>query len=349
MNANIDNKYNRIAYVDILRSGGIIAMIIGHIGFGSLIGHFIHAWHMPLFFLISGYFYKKKNTQFSDYVCRKARSLLIPYFCIGLLNSLIYAITLFINRPSNCHNIFQLVIDSLLDLVFVNYYLPLAGALWFLMALFVANVLYFILDKTISNRYLLLFTVSVLSFIGCTINIFLDFRLPWSLDAAFVGIGFIHIGRNLKIFSQKHNVFSIRLSLLLLLNLICLILIFVNGYVNMRDGVYSNIVLFWFNATLAFIVLWNDVKIVYSFFKTHSCRFFQISSKWIQSIGSDSIIYLCFNQFFIIAITNILEPKLSAVLCKLIVFIITMILLRVLNSLIRKSRFQYIFFSNNRS
>lgn len=40
----------RINYIDIFRSFGIIAMIMGHIGFGQAFDYFIHAFHMPMFF-----------------------------------------------------------------------------------------------------------------------------------------------------------------------------------------------------------------------------------------------------------------------------------------------------------
>lgn len=49
----------RLDYVDAFRGLGIIAMVMGHIGFGEIFDHFIHAFHMPMFFFISGFFYRK--------------------------------------------------------------------------------------------------------------------------------------------------------------------------------------------------------------------------------------------------------------------------------------------------
>lgn len=42
----------RIAYIDILRGIGILLMVMGHVGFGSRFSHYIHAFHMPLFFVV---------------------------------------------------------------------------------------------------------------------------------------------------------------------------------------------------------------------------------------------------------------------------------------------------------
>lgn len=48
----------RLDYVDAFRGLGIIAMVMGHIGFGEIFDHFIHAFNMPMFFFISGFFYR---------------------------------------------------------------------------------------------------------------------------------------------------------------------------------------------------------------------------------------------------------------------------------------------------
>lgn len=50
----------RLDYIDVFRSLGIIAMVMRHVGFGGKFDHFIHAFHMPMFFFISGFFYKRR-------------------------------------------------------------------------------------------------------------------------------------------------------------------------------------------------------------------------------------------------------------------------------------------------
>ncbi len=52
---------SRFGYVDIYKCIGIILMIMGHIGFGDCFDFFIHAFHMPMFFFISGFLYNNKN------------------------------------------------------------------------------------------------------------------------------------------------------------------------------------------------------------------------------------------------------------------------------------------------
>ena len=56
---------NRDVTLDYIKGIGIILMIIGHSDFAflydGLLRHFIYSFHMPLFFLCSGYLYKRRD------------------------------------------------------------------------------------------------------------------------------------------------------------------------------------------------------------------------------------------------------------------------------------------------
>ncbi len=67
----------RIDYVDLFRGVGIILMIMGHIGFGSKFDYFIHAFHMPMFFFISGFFFKKKNVSLKEPCEQQGKNLAV--------------------------------------------------------------------------------------------------------------------------------------------------------------------------------------------------------------------------------------------------------------------------------
>ena len=54
----------RIEYIDLFRGIGILLMIMGHIEFAPRFDHFIHAFHMPMFFFVSGYFFNGKKLLF---------------------------------------------------------------------------------------------------------------------------------------------------------------------------------------------------------------------------------------------------------------------------------------------
>ena len=51
----MEARINRITHIDIFKGIGILFMVMGHIGFSSIFDKWIHAFHMPMFFFISGY------------------------------------------------------------------------------------------------------------------------------------------------------------------------------------------------------------------------------------------------------------------------------------------------------
>lgn len=53
----------RETYIDIAKGIGIILVVIGHLhGINHIIHDFFYLFHMPLFFIISGYLYNHKTT-----------------------------------------------------------------------------------------------------------------------------------------------------------------------------------------------------------------------------------------------------------------------------------------------
>ena len=76
------SENNRRKDVDLLRFIGILLMIMGHVGFGGQFNKYIHAFHMPMWFILSGFFIKT-NIDYKSFFVKKARLLLIPFFIWG--------------------------------------------------------------------------------------------------------------------------------------------------------------------------------------------------------------------------------------------------------------------------
>ena len=62
---------------DMMKGIAILAMLCGHCVIPDVLHHFIYIWHMPLFFIVSGYFYHTKSwgTNWKS----TCRGLLVPY------------------------------------------------------------------------------------------------------------------------------------------------------------------------------------------------------------------------------------------------------------------------------
>ncbi|WP_326942373.1 acyltransferase family protein [Actimicrobium sp. GrIS 1.19] len=70
----------RLAWIDVLRGLGIVAVVVGHVTFNRALAAQIFMFHMPLFFLLGGWLHDPVTPQ-RDYLKAKARSLLLPYVC----------------------------------------------------------------------------------------------------------------------------------------------------------------------------------------------------------------------------------------------------------------------------
>lgn len=73
----------RIGWVDIMKGIGIITVIIGHTYTPFGLNYIIYSFHMPLFFLISGYFWKERET--GEILKRGLKNYIKPYLLTVLL------------------------------------------------------------------------------------------------------------------------------------------------------------------------------------------------------------------------------------------------------------------------
>lgn len=88
--------------------------------------------------------------------------------------------------------------------------------------------------------------------IGSFSDQILPYPLPWALSPAFVGLGLCWIGEMTRKYENRLEKFlNMNWWQILITGILVTGLIFTNGYVNMRIGVYSIIPLFWLNALLA--------------------------------------------------------------------------------------------------
>lgn len=315
----------RIEYIDIFRAVGIVLMIMGHIGFGDKFDFFIHAFHMPMFFVISGYFFSS-NKNIKNFLQKKAKTLLVPYIFFGILH---FAFICFLN-----HNI---SIEPLKHLLFVNTDgLPIAGALWFLTALFLSQVMFYFIDK-VKNPYKFILVI-LISFIGNIATKILPFRLPFALDAAFTGVGLMYVGNLVKKYKQNkyvNKIINMNALYLLFLIPISFVLISINTYINMRIGEYGILPLFWINAALSCLIILILSKQLDKFLNNSL-------KKYIISIGKDSITYLCLNQVTILIIGKMLTIlgyiSNVTILVKLLELIMVLIALWIFNLVIKNSK-----------
>lgn len=180
-------KKKRIEWVDMAKGYGMLLVIFAHVFEKEYAVHwYIYTFHMPLFFMLSGYFLNCEKP-FGEYIKGKAKSLLIPLYTWGLIDVLFCVARLLHEAGEfDLNSYFSTVLLQLI----VQY--PLAPG-WFLACLFVASLLiYQVARKTEQNRKV--------SIIVCVIPaavswlFFANRVFPWCINIAFAAIFFMSIG-----------------------------------------------------------------------------------------------------------------------------------------------------------
>lgn len=180
----IIGQENKIAWINNLKGLAIIAVVLGHMA--SPLVKFIYAWHIPLFFFISGLLIKDDRSV-KESLTKDFKKLLIPYFIfsgLGLLSEYIkrwlWPNFTFVNGSINLRD--ELMgIFWWMDYSHLHHY---GFVLWFLPALFWTKNIYLLLLKLVKNRILI-------SLISLGLVLFFSGRqllLPFGLDKVFISL-----------------------------------------------------------------------------------------------------------------------------------------------------------------
>lgn len=86
----MSEQSTRVNYIDFAKAFGIILVVVGHIvDTDTATKIWVYAFHMPLFFLLSGMTMKRKTPsgrkEAGSFVLGKIKALVIPYFIWGIL------------------------------------------------------------------------------------------------------------------------------------------------------------------------------------------------------------------------------------------------------------------------
>lgn len=188
----------RVGYFDIAKGMGILCVILGHSSIQIAI-MLVFTFHMPLFFMISGYFMKKRDI--GPLLCDKFRRLIVPYMatCAGL----IFLAVLSAVCTGRVQDIGKEILSWSYAAAYGSgntytqpFYVKSIGAIWFLPAMFWASILY---DVLMDKKWCLL-GVTLLALIGYGTVKYV--YLPWSIQSAMLALVFVCAGRGLRIKKQ---------------------------------------------------------------------------------------------------------------------------------------------------
>ena len=288
-----DTNKKRFDYIDIAKGLGMLTVIWGHInsGFTNI---FVYAFHMPLFFFLSGLVFRAdKYKTFKEFAIRKFKTLVIPYFIFSFITWLVWVA-------------YNLVLHNDVD----SYWMPLLQTiiaqgsggflvhnvpLWFVSCLLLVEFIYYLISK-IGNDAITIFICCLLGLLSYFMekwSVFLDFKLlPWSIGVAFAAIVFYAVGNILMtrgvvlFFTEKCNCKKILFWILLLVMTMLLVFLApLNGHISMGHEQYNNRLLFYLNGFIgSFCVLLFSVLA--------EKMFINKSLSWVKWIGLNSLYFM---------------------------------------------------------
>ena len=186
-----ENMSNRIEWLDIAKGLGIFSIVIGH----NAVPHFLHDWvysfHVPLFFIISGYFYRARTWR--DTLAKGWKQLLRPML-LTILVAQALMLFLYVRHGFWSGPPFYKWLIGVVTLQHPGY----TRSMWFLMSLFWGKLLFrWINTLPVFFQPIL---VIILFSIGYFLHGVVEF-IAWKFDCGLLVPFFLYIGTLLRRFN----------------------------------------------------------------------------------------------------------------------------------------------------
>lgn len=279
----------RVEWIDIAKFLGIFAIYLGH--FGDSAGHaftFVFAFHVPLFFFLSGCMSNYDNeTNIFRFVWKKFKRIMIPFYIFAIVSIVINTIV----NNSEISDIKELLLVVGKGCTRNTFF---AGALWFLSCLFVMEIIFKIIKLT--KFKIIIFFISMIFFL---ISEFLITPVPivkphwiYNLDSMmyyiiFYAIGYCIYPLILKLFDLNTLCKKTIFIILLIISTIYMACLFEGVSICYRLSVnhFTNIIIEVIQPLIAILFVTIISKLLEGV-------------KFIHKIGMETL-YLCGNEYII--------------------------------------------------
>lgn len=291
-------RVSRIKSIDIAKAIGIFLIVLGHtLTFGNF-RKFIYAFHVPLFFFLSGICFSKKDN--ITFLKKRLKSLYLPYIIMSILSILIY---FFMGRYLG-ENTSKNIWDNIWGMLYAN---PNLGnmqwnqPLWFLPCLFIQLFIINILENIIKNKknkqMIRILFIAVLTVLGYTLSA-IKIYLPLQLEAAICMMIFTYLGifikenkeklTNSKLYKTFKNKKYLYLIFFIITVGICCLLVYNNETVSVMQDKYGNYLIYFVVSILMITNIMIISKTIDKIWKNQNI---------ISWIGQSTLIILLLHKF----------------------------------------------------
>lgn len=208
----------RIPYIDTVKGVAILLMIFGHMRFHNL-NWFVYSFHMPLFFILSGFFFNPQKP-----IVKRIMKLIFPYIITAMailsVEVIFQVLNYFLtNEAFSTIKVIRIIAASVCGCVkpvgIGNYLIPDVGPIWFLLALALGYLILWILYRMEMKYRIGAMTVIgcvTLAILGWVISMFRG-QIPFSINQALIVPLFLCVGGEIRRFMTQNKVNTILLML----------------------------------------------------------------------------------------------------------------------------------------
>lgn len=313
----------RIAWIDMAKAIAILLMVIGHEASGSIYT-WIFSFHMPLFFILSGYTARRVDTW---YGLRKTISKLFKrIWILAALMIILLAIENYLFYPIQIVDVIKVTVKGIIwGSNGARPGLNNVGVIWFLFAYFWARIIFDMGRLIIKDDRYNGVMFAILAYAGYLIS--QKIWLPQALDIALVAAFFMWIGailRSYHFFSNSKTEF-----LTILAALVFWLWCVQSGlHIELAIRSYPNFVITVVEAIAGTLVICYLSRGLMSTTLT----------SWLVIFGRNSIILLCIHHLDLYWVFwgGLIHSSWCAMLLRLVVDIIIMALVLIVKYLLSK-------------
>ena len=240
----------KVNWVDNVKGFAIILVVLGHIA--SPFSSIIYSFHMPLFFIISGFFLNPVN-EFKSEIIKSFKKLFKPFFLYLTLGFLIEFLKRFYLVREQLK--FKDFIGALIYMDYDRLIGTYAFVLWFLPALFIGKTLVYLILKY-SRFFLIEIVLIAIAFL-----IGYNFNFPLAIDDGLISAPYIFIGYYF--YKNKGVLANKTIAVILLIPLLLIPLVYGVPELNISTKYFESILInFIWTCTLSFLlfILFSKLK-----------------------------------------------------------------------------------------
>ena len=291
VNSDIVVSKKREIWIDVLRGTGALLVLLAHSKPPMM--KVIFGFTIPLFFMITGYLWKPNHIRIN------LKRFILPYFILCAINLLLETGMLLLKNE-------EIPIKNFVIGIFYSRgeeeWMPNCATLWYLTGIFCALVIFGLIQKLKSEPLKIILIIAAGTVSGL-LSFFEVFKLPWNLDSALMGVGFIYVGYMIKrldvLEKMRKTSIAWQVLLLLLLGTAGMFSIYFNpDRASFNNNRYGNVFLMIGGAiTICFVVFYLCYRIPWKGW----------IAKYLSWLGKHTIFIMGFDLFCRSVARGILE------------------------------------------